>query len=154
MQHVVSGSRSIAAPAGRVYGILADYRDGHPRILPPAFRNVVVEAGGTGAGTILTFDMRVLGATRSFRATVSEPEPGRVLVERNEGAQPSVTTFTVDPAGDSACVVTIRTEMRVRAGPFGWLERVLASAFLQRVYTEELRRLAVRASEPDAQSRA
>jgi hypothetical protein len=41
------GSAIIHAPAARVYGIIADYRVHHPRIVPPEyFRTVEVEAGG------------------------------------------------------------------------------------------------------------
>ncbi len=71
------------APADRVYAIIADYRNGHPHILPKQFRNLTVEQGGVGAGTIIRFEVRVFGQTQHFRAVVSEPEPGRVLVEEN-----------------------------------------------------------------------
>ena len=47
----VTGIARIDAPAAKVYGILADYHVGHPSILPPAFRNLIVEEGGVGAGT-------------------------------------------------------------------------------------------------------
>ena len=36
----------VTAPAKRVYDILADYHNGHSRILPAAFREFVVEQGG------------------------------------------------------------------------------------------------------------
>lgn len=50
-------SELIAATAPRIYERLADYRDGHPHILPPRyFRNLVVEQGGRGAGTIIRFE--------------------------------------------------------------------------------------------------
>ena len=85
---VVSKSAEIGAPADRLYGIIADYRNGHPRILPPAFTELTVEAGGVGAGTRIRVGMRMLGRVMTFPAEVSEPDPGRVLVERNLGERP------------------------------------------------------------------
>jgi hypothetical protein len=142
----VSGARRIPAPARRVYDIIADYRNGHPHILPPAFRNLRVERGGTGDGTVITFEVRALGRTTAFRAVVTEPEPGRVLVEENVGANPSVSTFTVEPAGDAACDVTITTDLPLREGLAGRIERAITTWFLQRNYAEELRRLEAHAT--------
>lgn len=43
----VKASAVIAAPAPVVYSIIADYRHGHPSILPPRyFDNLEVLAGG------------------------------------------------------------------------------------------------------------
>lgn len=42
----VSVERDIAAPADRVYRIIADYRHHHPHILPPGITDLVVEDGG------------------------------------------------------------------------------------------------------------
>ena len=52
----VSAEREIAAPAKRVYRILADYQQHHPRILPNAFSGFRVEEGGIGAGTVIRID--------------------------------------------------------------------------------------------------
>src|SRR6266403_913529 len=96
----VTTSAIIPAPAKQLYAIIADYRNGHPHIIPkPYFTYLEVEQGGIGAGTIIRFQMRVLGRTQNFRAVVTEPDPGRVLVETNNGGE-SVTTFTVDPLAD------------------------------------------------------
>src|SRR5678810_58918 len=95
--HVISASRTIAAPPQRIYSILADYREGHPSILPRQFTHLTVERGGVGDGTIIQFTMGLLGRTQRFRGFVSEPEPGRVLVETYE-TNGVVTSFIVDPA--------------------------------------------------------
>jgi len=43
----VSATTIIHAAAAHVYGIIADYRVHHPRIVPPEyFRKIEVEAGG------------------------------------------------------------------------------------------------------------
>src|SRR5688500_9099663 len=91
----VSASALMHAPPQAVYAIIADYHHGHPQILPkPPFVSLAVEQGGTGAGTVIRVHMRVLGQLHMVRAVVTEPEPGRVLVETNDNG--SVTTFTVE----------------------------------------------------------
>ena len=126
-----------------VYSLLADYRDGHRKILPERyFQALEVERGGTGAGTRIRVQMRVLGKTRTFRAEVSEPEPGRMLAETDPESG-AVTTFTVAPVDGSGAraSVTIATEWTAR-GPAALMERLLAPPLLRRIYVEELRNLA------------
>ena len=75
-------SAIIDAPPDEVYLILADYHNGHPQILPREyFRALSIEAGGRGTGTIIRVRVRIGMVERSYRMLVSEPEPGRVLVE-------------------------------------------------------------------------
>jgi hypothetical protein len=140
-----SASAVIPATASRLYGILADYRDGHPHIVPPKyFRNLAVEAGGRGAGTRIRFEVRAFGSVRTIRAEIAEPEPGRVLVETDldSGVR---TTFTVEPVpGGGGASVTISTVYE-KAGVAGWVESLLSPRFLRAVYREELQRLADRA---------
>lgn len=139
--HRFSASALIQAPAQELYTIIADYHHGHPQILPqPPFVALVVEQGGTGAGTVIRVDMRVLGQLQTFRAVVTEPEPGRVLVETNDNGY--VTTFTVEPRaeGRHACV-TIATEMTSRAGMLGTLERWFVTWLMRRVFVKELEQL-------------
>ncbi|MEI7768530.1 MAG: SRPBCC family protein [Chloroflexales bacterium] len=141
-----SVSARIPAPASVLYAILADYHQGHPQILPrPPFVSLVVEQGGTGAGTILRVQMRVLGQLQTFRAVVTEPEPGRVLVETNDTG--SVTTFTVEPQVDGQqAQVTITTEMPARPGIRAALERWALPHLLRPVYVRELAQLAALAA--------
>ena len=56
-----------------------------------------MEQGGIGAGTVIRFQMSALGQKRTLRAEITEPEPGRVLVETYLDSNGAVTTFTVDP---------------------------------------------------------
>lgn len=138
----VSATAIVHAPAARVYGIIADYRQHHPQIVPPEFfRKVEVESGGIGAGTRIRVETRVLGRTQRFVHTIREPQPGRVLEEVDEGGF-GTTTFTVEPAEQgTAASVTIATQFRVRSGPLGALERALTAAMLRRIYRKELTRL-------------
>ena len=127
----------IAADAEHVYGILADYRHGHPAILPAKyFRNVEVEAGGTGAGTRLRFQMPTAFGWRDFNVEISEPEPGRVI-EETQATAGIVTRFTVDPIAGGHCRVRIETTYP-RKGLSGWIESKLAPAFLRKIFLEEL----------------
>ena len=88
---------SIPARRERVYSLIANYNDGHPRILPKQFSDLVVEQGGIGAGTVIRFQMSILGKKQHFRAAITEPEPGHVLVETDLEPNGAVTTFTVNP---------------------------------------------------------
>lgn len=88
--------------AARLHAILANCREEHPRILPPRYFGALYgDEGGIGAGTAFRVEMRVFGTTRIGRATVTEPEPGRVLAETfpDDGFY---TTFTVEPVPDGA----------------------------------------------------
>src|SRR5262249_31157392 len=97
LTYIVSRTALIEAPPARIYDIIRDYHHGHPSILPKQFSNMRVEEGGVGAGTRIRFDVTVLGQKQHFLAVVTEPEPGRVLVEKNLEPTESVTTFVVDP---------------------------------------------------------
>jgi hypothetical protein len=137
----VRASAHIDAPADVIYGIIADYRNGHPQILPRKyFEWLEVEQGGRGEGTVIRFQMRVLGQTRVLRAAVTEPEPGRVLVETDTSGDGPVTTFTVEPEG-SGSHVTFSTEISSVGGPLGVLERFVLGRVLRRVYARELEQL-------------
>ena len=141
--HEVSVTRRIAAPAEKVYAVFADYREAHPRILPPSFFvGLTVVEGGHGAGTTVIVTGRFAGRTRAMRGVVTEPEPGRRLVESYPDER-TVTSFVVDREPDEeACRVTISTVLPNRRGPAGWIERRIVRRLLNRVYAEELDLLA------------
>jgi len=140
IQGQASSSARIEAPAALVYSIIADYRQHHPRIVPPKyFKALEVEEGGVGSGTRIRVTIRVLGTTTVVRHLVKEPEPGRVLVESDiEGK--SDTFFTVEPLNsDRAAMLTIVTRFKTqRQGILGRIERYLAVSVLSRIYKEEL----------------
>lgn len=147
-KHVVSASATIPAAPARVYDILADYVDEHPRILPCEFSDLVVEQGGVGAGTMIRFKMRILGRTQNYRAIVTEPEPGRVLMETYFEPDGTVTTFIVDPESNGVhSRVTFSTSMPVREGFAGKIERFAGTRLLRPIFERELSLLAARASE-------
>lgn len=139
----VEESAVIDAQPAAVYAVLADYRRHHPRILPPQyFTGLEVEQGGIGAGTVIRVGMRALGRAVAYRLTVSEPEPGRVLVEADRAAG-VVTTFTVEPVdGGQRARVRIATAWAPKRGLRGLGERLLNPPVARRIYRQELRQLA------------
>ena len=147
-RHQVSAEAVVDAPAGRAYAVIADYGDGHPHILPrPPFVSLDVEQGGTGAGTVIRFQMRVFGRVRTFRAAITEPEPGRVLVETDLDTG-TVTTFAVVPVEDGRkSRVIITTDIGTRGGLLGRLERFLVTRLLRPVYEREIKQLGAVASQ-------
>lgn len=133
----VAATRRIEAPAEAVYAVFADYREAHPRILPPRFfAGLRVVEGGHGAGTVIDVDGRFAGRTRTIRGVVTEPQPGRLLVE-SYPAERMVTSFRVVPAGGGS-EVTISTMMPRRRGPAGWLQERMVRRILPPVFAEEL----------------
>jgi hypothetical protein len=147
-KHSLSASKLIASPTHTVYNLIADYRNGHPRILPkPYFVSLEVEQGGFGAGTVINFQMRLMGRIQSFHSTITEREPGHILVEtdRNTGA---ITTFTVDPRVDGQeAFVTITTTTNVPNGILGRIQGWLTTQLLRPIYLKELDQLASVAKE-------
>jgi uncharacterized protein YndB with AHSA1/START domain len=129
----------VGAPAELVYRLVADMREHHPRFLPPAFSDLVVEEGGVGAGTVYRFKLKVGGRTREGHMRVDEPEPGRVMTE-SELDSSLVTTWTFTPEGD-ATRVRIATRWDGAGGVGGFFERLFAPRALERLYDDELQRL-------------
>ena len=131
-----SAERIVPAPAAAVYALLADYRDGHPRILPPTFSDLTVLRGGTGAGTVIRFGLKFAGRRQVVEARVEEPEPGRVLSEAYPDKS-AVTRFTVDPVGNQS-LVRIETSWEPSRGLTGVIERFIAPRLFRTLYAEEL----------------
>jgi hypothetical protein len=95
-----TASAVIPAAPEVVYGVLADYRVGHPSILPPrSFRNLRVLEGGSGAGTRIAYQMVVWGSTRDVQAVITEPAPGRTMVETLEDGTETAFTVAPEPGG-------------------------------------------------------
>lgn len=138
----VSASGRVPAPPAQVYAVIADYRRHHPNIVPPEyFGQLDVLEGGVGAGTRIRVEMHVLGTSRVFELVITEPEPGRVLVEANPDGS-GLTTFTVEAAAEGASRVTIATDITWRPGFTSFVERLSASNLFPRIYRRELARLA------------
>jgi len=142
-KHVVRASALIDATPRRVYTVIADFRNEHSHILPEQFSHPEVEKGGFGGGTVIRYRLRVWGKTHAVRSAITEPEPGRVLAETILDGNGAVTTFTVDPGpSPGQSEVTISTELPVRSGILGAIERFFTTRFLRTIYIRELELLA------------
>lgn len=130
----------IDAPPAEVYAIFADYRNSHPKILPkPYFGDVTVEQGGQGAGTVFRTSIKVMGTTIDYHMMVTEPQPGRVLVE-TDAKQGTTTTFTIEPVeGGKKSRVTISTDWTPSSGVMGWLEKLATPGLMRKIYEAELK---------------
>lgn len=136
----VTAERTVPAPAEQVRGLVADYREGRPRILTEHYRDYTVVDGGTGAGTRVQWTLQATSKrARAVAAQVSEPEPG-TLVETDANSS-MVTTWTVRDAGDGA-LVRIETTWDGAGGIGGFFERIFAPQGLSRIYAGVLDRLA------------
>jgi hypothetical protein len=134
----VRAERLIPAPQAAVYALLADYRHGHPSILPPAFSDFMVLEGGIGAGTLIRYRVKLGGRTREVAARVAEPEPGRMLTETDVRTG-AVTSFLVTPAGEQT-----RLQFETAWEPHGIagiVERLAAPRMLRRLYEKEFDRI-------------
>jgi hypothetical protein len=135
----VSREAPIGAPAELVYGLIRNYQEHHFRFLPTAFSGYRVERGGVGEGTEVSFAVTAGGMKRRYHVRVTEPLPGRELVETDllSGA---VTRFLVTPE-ETHCRVRFETTWEASPGIAGLFERWLAPTLMQRLYRDELGRL-------------
>ena len=143
-QITVKAAAVLDARPGDVYATIADYQHAHPDILPKeSLYDLQVEQGGYGAGTMIRFKMKALGVEQSFYQRVSEPEPGRVLVEQDiDSVQNVMTTFTVTPVEhEQKSHVEISTMMNTSPGFKGFMERIIVPIINPQLYRKELRLL-------------
>jgi hypothetical protein len=138
MRTTFSAERVMAASADVIYHCIADYRDHHrpEGFLPPAFTDFVIDRGGVGAGTQAHWVVDAGGRRRAVSATITEPVPGRRLVETASGIE---TVFSVEPTEDGA---RVRFETTMDEGGLqGLLTRLFAARLILPIYHDELRRL-------------
>jgi uncharacterized protein YndB with AHSA1/START domain len=133
-----SAERTIDAPPDAVYRYIADMHQ-HAQFLPPEFSDFRVEEGGVGEGTVTSFTVTAGGRTRNYRMRVSEPVPGRTLVESDANSS-LVTTYNVEPQGGKS-LVRISTNWDGASGIGGFFERTFAPKAMHRIYATALDRL-------------
>jgi len=136
-------TRTVAAAPEQVYAVFRDYEKAHPAILPkPYFDELTIEEGGQGAGTVVRVRMKAMGVENNYLLTVSEPEPGRRLVEADPKAGVE-TTFLVEPRDDGrTSQVTITIDTKASTGVSGLVERLILPPFSRRILKQELQLLA------------
>ena len=137
----VEAERIVDATPDAVYQLLADYRAGRPRILPPNYLDYTVEQGGQGAGTVVRYRFRAANRERPYQMRVAEPARGNVLTESDTSSS-LVTTWTLVPAeGGAKTRVRLTTEWDGAAGIGGFFEKTFAPGGLRRIYDDMLTRL-------------
>lgn len=134
-----SAERAIAAPPDTVLALLRDYRDVRPRLLPDAYADYRVEAGGEGAGTIVAYTLHAARRVRAYRLAVTEPETGPALREDDETSS-FAQTWTLEPAGDGTRV-RLACSWTGASGIGGFFERTFAPKGVARLSEEILDRL-------------
>jgi hypothetical protein len=131
-------SATLAVEPSRVYAVIRDYNVHHPAILPKEFSRLKVLKGGVGAGTHFEFDATIAGKTQTSRMRVTEPEPGRVLVETDATGNVE-TRFIVEPLdGGTRTRLTFDTEYTVPAGLLAPLFRWLSRGLMAGIYKREM----------------
>lgn len=129
-----------AAPAD-AFAALADYGGVRRQILPAEITDFTVLSGGAGAGTRFTYDLHATKKRiRHVDAAVSEPEPGRQLLE-TDGNSTLTVLWEVSPAG-SGSKVSATVGWQGAGGIGGFFERTFAPLGIKRIYTAELENLA------------
>jgi hypothetical protein len=108
----------------------------HPRFLPPAFSPYQVVEGGVGAGTVTQFTVTAGGRTREYSTRITEPEPGKTLVETDTRSS-LVTTFSVLPQ-DGKPLARISSSWDGAGGIGGFFERTFAPRMLRKIFPDEL----------------
>jgi hypothetical protein len=137
-----SASRVINAKPEALYAVIADYKVGHPAILPkPYFTGLEVEKGGVGEGTLMRTKMKVFGREYEYHHLASEPEPGRVLVETDINTG-QFSRFTVDPISPTQTRVTIEAVTPASPGFAGVMEKLVQPIISRRIFKQELQNLA------------
>jgi hypothetical protein len=86
--------------------------------------------------------MEVMGVKKTYHMTVTEPEPGRLLVEtdHNTGER---THFIIEPLADGRQTrVTLDSKFNVSSGFAGSIERLITPPITRRIYKKELANVA------------
>jgi hypothetical protein len=103
---------------------------------------VTVEKGGLGAGTVITVRTEMLGKKFTYHMIVSEPEPGRRLVESNIDS-PGASNFIFEPLADGRQTrVTISADLVGGDGIAGFIEKLVTTPISRHIFKQELRNLA------------
>jgi len=136
-------SAVIDASPEAVYAVFSDYEVAHNAILPkPYFEEMVVLEGGQGAGTVVDVHMNVFGNKKTYHFTITEPEPGRLLVETDNNTGEG-THFIFEPlANGRQTKVTFESKINTSSGFAGKIERLITPPITRHMFKKELENLA------------
>jgi len=120
----------------RVYDLIVDMEE-HRRILPRQFESLEVLEGGRGEGTVFRLTMNVMGNRTALVMTLTEPEPGRVVQEKDASA--GITTiWKLIPEPGDGCTLRLTSQFPKKPGFSGWVERLATSSMIRSIYKREL----------------
>lgn len=135
--YAVTAERIIDAPPERVYNVVIDMEE-HRKILPKQFESLEVVIGGKGAGTVFRMSLNVMGNRSTLEMSIAEPEPGRVIEERDDRAG-ITTTWTLTPLEDGRrCLLQLMSEFPRKPGFAGLMERLFTPPVIRSIYKQEL----------------
>lgn len=137
--HMIT-TRLVSAKPEDVYDLLADYRR-RPSLLTRNFTDCRVEEGGRGAGTRFHYQLHAGRRVRDCDVEVSEPAPGRELVEQDRNSSLR-TRWTVESTRGDRSRVQVETTWSGAGGVAGFFERAFAPLGLRRIYDQVLDRVA------------
>ncbi|HMS74028.1 SRPBCC family protein [Gordonia sp. (in: high G+C Gram-positive bacteria)] len=139
----VSATQSIdvAATTDAVIGVLADYNDARPAILPEQYRDYQVVSGGNGDGTVVHWILQATSKRqRDVKASVRVTPDTITETDANSSM---VTTYTVKPSG-SGSTVTTTTSWTGAGGIGGFFEKTFAPKGLNKIQAALLANLKAR----------
>lgn len=145
-QVTATAERTLDAPPDRVLHALGDYEGTRRRLLTEHFSEYEVREGGQGDGTVVHWKLAATSKrVRDCLISASTPGDG-TLVERDANSS-MVTTWTVTPSG-SGSRVQVQTTWKGAGGVGGFFERTFAPKGLQRIYDQQLAKLAQALHDP------
>ena len=141
-QVTAQATRSIAAPADKVFAALADYATTRPKILTESYHDYRVESGGQGAGSRVRWKLQATKSrVRDQVVDVTEvSEPAAHQLVESDANSSMVTVWTVAADGDRS-TVTVDTSWNGAGGIGGFFERTFAPRGLARIHDGVLAKL-------------
>jgi hypothetical protein len=98
--------------------------------------------GGQGAGTVVDVYMEVFGSKKTYHLEVTEPKPGRLLVETDHRTGER-THFIMEPLPNGRQTkVTIDSKFNTSPGFAGFIERLITPPVTRYIFKKELANLA------------
>jgi len=138
--YAVTVERVIDATPEQLYNVVTDMEE-HRKILPGEFEALEVLQGGKGAGTVFRLSMNVMGNRSSLEMTIAEPEPGRVVEER-DGKSGITTTWKLSPLEDGRrCHLRLTSVFPGKPGFAGLMERLTVPPVIRSIYKKELQNI-------------
>jgi len=129
-------SAKIHTPSQTLYQFIADYKYGHPSILPEKhFSDFAVEKGGYGKDTVVCFRFTLAGNSRKMRVIVDEPIPGKLITE-TELETGILTSFLFEPVGDDMTILKITSEWK-KEGFMGLIEKIFVPIMMKKVFEKQ-----------------